>query len=81
VPEASLRIGYRVADQCRVFVGYSGLYWPKVYRAAEQIDPAVNPGLLPPPILPPTGPIRPLSPDRRSDLWVRAVSIGVEWRF
>ncbi|MBO0700742.1 MAG: BBP7 family outer membrane beta-barrel protein [Zavarzinella sp.] len=81
VPEASLRLGYRVTEACRVFVGYSCLYWPKVSRAAEQIDPALNPDLLPPPILPPTGPIRPLFPDRTSALWVHAVSIGVEWKY
>ncbi|HKB02874.1 MAG TPA: BBP7 family outer membrane beta-barrel protein, partial [Gemmataceae bacterium] len=81
VPEASLRIGYRVTESCRVFVGYSCLYWPKVARAAEQIDPALNPDLLPPPIQPPTGPIRPMFLDRTSTLWVHAVSLGLEWRY
>ena len=78
VPEASVRVGYQVRENLRVYVGYSFLYWPAVYRAAEQIDPVVNPGLLPPPIVPLVGPVRPLFPDRQSSLWVQAVSVGLE---
>jgi hypothetical protein len=81
VPEAAVRIGYRVNDCLRVYAGYSVLYWPGVYRAANQIDPVVNPGLLPPPVVPPVGPGQPQFPDRKSALWVHAASIGLEWRY
>jgi Putative beta barrel porin-7 (BBP7) len=81
VPEATVRIGRQVGEHIRVFVGYTFLYWPGVYRAAEQIDPIVNPNLLPPPILPLTGPIRPVFPDRQSSLFLHGLSIGVEVRY
>jgi putative beta barrel porin BBP7 len=81
VPEVSVRVGRQVSEHVRVFVGYTFLFWPAVYRAADQIDPVVNPGLLPPPLTPLTGPIRPLFPDRQSSLAVHGVSIGVEVRY
>jgi len=81
VPEAAVRIGYKVSDCLRVYAGYSVLYWPGVYRAGNQMDPAVNPGLLPPPVVPPVGPGQPQFPDRKSALWVHAASIGLELRY
>jgi hypothetical protein len=81
VPEASTRIGYQATQNLRFYVGYSFLFWPKLYRAADQIDTVVNPGLLPPPVVPLTGPVRPLFQDRTSSLWVHAVSIGLELRY
>ena len=81
VPEGAIRVGFRVTNNLRVFAGYSVLYWPSVYRAAEQIDPVVNPGLLPPPLTPLPGPARPQFPGRTSDLWIQSVSIGVEFRY
>ena len=81
MPEASLRVGYQITQHLRVYGGYSFLYWPGVYRAADQIDPVVNPGLLPPPVVPLAGPVRPLFPNQLSSLWVQAVSFGVELRY
>jgi hypothetical protein len=81
VPEAAVRIGYQVNDQLRVYAGYSVLYWPNVYRAAEQIDPAINPGFLPPPLVPAVGPARPQFPGHTSGLWGQFLSVGVELRY
>jgi hypothetical protein len=81
VPEAAVRIGYQVNDRLRVYAGYSALYWPGVYRAANQIDPAVNPDLLPPPVVPTAGPARPQFPGRTSGLWGQFLSLGVEVRY
>jgi hypothetical protein len=80
VPEATVRVGYQVNDRLRVFAGYSALYWPGVYRAASQIDPAINPDLLPP-VIPTAGPARPLFPNRTSGLWGQFLSVGAELRF
>jgi hypothetical protein len=81
VPEAAVRVGYQVNDRLRVYAGYSALYWPGVYRAAGQIDPAVNPGLLPPPVVPAPGPAGPQFPGRTSGLWGQFLSVGVEVRY
>jgi hypothetical protein len=81
IPELSARLGYQVAPNFRVYVGYSLLVWPGVYRAANQIDPVVNPALLPPVQGTAGGPLRPLFPDRSSSLWVQGISAGLEWQF
>jgi hypothetical protein len=81
VPEAAFRVGYQINDHLRVYAGYSVLYWPNVYRAADQIDPAVNPGLLPPPVVPAVGPARPQFPGRTSGLWCQFISFGMELRY
>jgi hypothetical protein len=81
VPEAAVRIGYQVNDHLRAYAGYSVLYWPNVYRAADQIDPAVNPGFLPPPVVPAVGPARPQFPGHTSGLWGQFLSVGVEVRY
>jgi hypothetical protein len=80
IPEAAVRIGYQVSEHLRVSVGYSALYWPNVWRAAGQIDPALNTDLLPPAI-PTAGPSRPLFPGRTSALWAQFLSVGVEVRY
>jgi hypothetical protein len=81
VPEASIRVGHCVTDNLRLYIGYTLLLWPGVYRAADQIDLAINPSLLPPPVVPLTGPLRPLFPDRLSSIGVHAVSFGLEYRY
>jgi hypothetical protein len=81
VPEAAVRAGFQVSDHLRVYAGYSVLYWPNVYRAADQIDPAVNPDLLPPPVIPITGPVRPQFPARTSPLVAQSLSVGIEVRY
>src|SRR5262249_34478142 len=48
VPELSLKVGYQVAPQWRVFAGYDVLYWSDVQRAGGLIDTTVNAGLVPP---------------------------------
>jgi hypothetical protein len=80
VPEATVRVGYQVNDRLRVYAGYSALYWPGVYRAAGQIDPAINPDLLPP-VISTAGPARPQFPNRTSGLWGQFLSVGAELHF
>jgi hypothetical protein len=81
VPEVSIRVGCWLTENLRIYVGYTALYWPAVYRAADQIDLTINPGLLPPPEVPLTGPVRPVFPDRLSSLGVHAISFGLECRY
>ena len=48
IPELGATIGYAIAPNLRLLLGYSVLYWRKVVRPGEQIDLRVNPNLLPP---------------------------------
>lgn len=47
----------------------------------EQIDPVINPQLLPPVTPSVLGPLRPAFPNRDSNLWVQGLNIGLEWRY
>jgi hypothetical protein len=80
VPALGLRLGYQLTQQLRFFVGYDTLYWSNLSRPGAQIDPVINPSLLPPPE-PVTGPLRPRFLNRESDLWVHGGSVGVELRW
>jgi hypothetical protein len=47
VPELGATLGYNVTDNVRVFAGYNFLFWSNVVRPGEQIDPNLNPRLIP----------------------------------
>jgi hypothetical protein len=81
VPELDLQLGYLIRPHVRLLVGYSFLYLPQLARAAEQIDPVVNPDLIPPVTPPVPGPQRPAYQASTSDAWVQGLSVGAEWRF
>jgi hypothetical protein len=81
IPDLSARLGYQVAPNLRVYIGYLFFPWPGVFCAANQIDPFVNPALLPPSLGTAGGQLRPLFPDRSSSLWIHGVSIGMEVQF
>lgn len=80
VPEVGLTGGYQVARHLRVTAGYSALYLSNVVRAGEQIDPVINPALLPP-ALPGASPLRPAFTFRDTDAWVHGFNLGLEVRW
>jgi len=83
VPQFDVGIGYQMTNNWRCSVGYSLLYWGSVLRATEQIDPAVNPGLLPPP-LPQnqlTGELRPNALMHESSFLAHGITLGLERRW
>jgi hypothetical protein len=65
----------------RASVGYSLLYWGSVLRATEQIDPVINPGLLPPEQNPLTGDLRPASLMQDSSYLAHGITFGLERRW
>jgi hypothetical protein len=86
VPEAHLRVGARLTDSIRVFVGYDVLYANNVVRPASQIDrvlnftanPGVNGATMP---LPLAGIARPEPEFNHTDFWAQGVTFGLELRF
>jgi hypothetical protein len=64
-----------------LLMGYSCLVFPGLARAGEQIDPVVNPDLIPPVIDPTSEPARPAYLARRSDVWMHGVTAGIEYRW
>jgi hypothetical protein len=81
VPELGLTLGYQVRENVRVGVGYSVLWFLNVARPGEQVDPIINPGLIPPNTPAPGSPNRPMFTNQFNDIWVQAVHFRVEVRY
>ena len=79
VPEATLRVGFRLSENVAVTAGYTFLYWTDVARAGEQIDTRVNRTQIPPGTL--LGPARPVFQGHETDFWAQGVSAGVDIRW
>ena len=80
VPELDLSVGYLIRPRTRLLVGYSCLYLPGVAWAGQQIDPVVNPELIPPEV-PGAEPERPAYLARWDSAWVQGVTAGLEHRW
>ena len=81
IPQFDIALGYQMTDTWTASVGYSLLYWGNVVRAVEQIDPVVNPGLLPPEQIPLTGDLRPEARFQQTDYLAHGITIGLEKRW
>jgi hypothetical protein len=80
VPQLDLRVARGVGENVRVVAGYSFLYLPLVARAGDQIDPRLNPALIPPAQVT-AGPFLPAPFLARSSLFAHGLSVGVEVRY
>jgi hypothetical protein len=81
IPEFGLKLGYLVTPRIQLFAGYTLLYWGQAVRAGNAIDTVVNPNLLPPPISPLVGPLRPEPRFDPTSLWVQGIDLGLEFRY
>jgi hypothetical protein len=79
IPQLELKLGYKLSEDFKFTVGYDFLYWSKVFRAAEQIDPFVNPSQASGQAL--VGTPGPRYATRESDLLVQGISLGFEWTY
>lgn len=79
IPELDFRLSKTVWECIRLSIGYSAIYIPSVARVGEQIDPFINPALLPPAI--PGGALRPAAILEHSSTWLHGFTFGVEVRF
>lgn len=79
--DVGVNLGYQLTHRLRLRTGYTFLFWPDVYRAADQIDPVVNTNLLPPALSVAGQPIRPRRLDRRTDFFAHGIHFGFEFRF
>ena len=81
VPEIGLTLGYQLAPHIKTTLGYSLIVWTNVMRPGDQIDPYVNPDLLPDEITPVTGPLAPNFPGATSTFWAQGLSGGLQVDF
>ncbi len=75
VPEFGLNAKFDVSRNAYVQIGYNFLYIPEFARAAEQIDLAINPNLIPPGT-PGSTPARPQFVFQRNEMWIHALHLG-----
>jgi hypothetical protein len=83
VPELTLKFGYQWTQRISTYIGYNMLYLSNVLRPGDQIDPVINPTLLPVSaefgnIF---GPPRPQVVFNESDFWTQGVTFGLSIRY
>ncbi len=83
VPELELSAGYQILPGLTIRAGYDLIYLSNVVRAGNQIDRAVNPGLVPSDqnFGAPGGPARPAFNLSQTDFWAQGFTLGLQRRF
>jgi hypothetical protein len=83
LPEGTIKLGFRIGDAGRLYVGYSFIYLSDAVRPGDQIDRTLNPAQVP--LVSGTLPVfnadRPARLFNRSDFWVQGLIIGLETRY
>lgn len=83
VPEGTIKLGFRLGETGRIYIGYSFIYLSDAVRPGDQIDRTLNPAQVP--LVSGTLPVfngdRPARLFNRSDFWVQGLVIGLETRY
>jgi hypothetical protein len=80
IPEIGLTAGVRITRYLKASCGYTFVYWNRVARPGDQIDPVVSTGQVArdPSFGTTTGTLRPVTVVRESDFWVQGLKFGLE---
>jgi hypothetical protein len=81
IPEFTFDLSWKLRENLSVRLGYTLFGLDRFARAADQLDFKVNSNFLPPVGAAPAGPARPAFLLKRDDVWVQALSLGVELAF
>ncbi len=81
MPEFGLNFAWEIRPNVKLRAGYSFILLSGVARAVDQIDPVINPNLLPPANLAAGGPNRPAFSVQRTDMWIQSINIGLEFSY
>ncbi len=79
LPELGATLDYRLTGRLKVSFGYTFLYWSRVARPGNLIDPNINPTQIPPGQL--TGMPAPQFKFLPTDFWAQGLNVGLEYRF
>jgi hypothetical protein len=83
VPELGVDLGFNLTSWARVSVGYTFLYWSRVLRAADQVNPVGDRRQIPTSgFYDPTSTTSNPTPFmNRSDFWAQGLSLGLQIQF
>jgi hypothetical protein len=82
LPQVGLTAGYMLTDRLKLTGGYTFMYWSRVVRPGDQIDPEVNPELIPSQGTTGDGlPARPQFAFRDTDIWIQGINVGLEYQW
>jgi len=83
IPEATVKFGYQWTQRISTYIGGNAMYISRVNRPGDQIDPVVNPTLVPVSDQFGTnfGFPRPLRQDNHADFWVAGATFGLSIRY
>jgi hypothetical protein len=79
IPELGVYVWRECLPRLRVGVGYTFIYWSRVARPGDQIDPDLNLSQLPPGPL--NGIPRPEFQWVITDMWLQGVNLAVDWSY
>lgn len=79
IPEFGVNIGYDVTPRLKATVGYTFIYWSRIARPADQIDPSLNPTQFPPGTL--VGFPAPEPKFVLTDYWAQGLNVGLDYRY
>jgi Putative beta barrel porin-7 (BBP7) len=83
VPEGQLNLGWSITPHIKATVGYNFVFWSEVARPGNQIDPVLNPGLIPTSQVfgNGQGAPRPQFIFNESNFWAQGITWGLEFKF
>jgi len=83
VPELKLKLGFRITDFARAYVGYDFVYLSEAVRTGDQIDRVINLSQVPAPLGPGAlvGPARPAFSFHETDFWAQGFNFGLEFHY
>ena len=79
IPELGATLDFRLTGRLKLSFGYTFLYWSRVARPGNLIDPNINPTQLPPGQL--SGMPAPQLKFVPTDFWAQGLNLGLEYRF
>lgn len=80
LPEMGCNVGWELSTRVRLTLGYSVMFLQDIARASNQIDPTINPNLLPPAAAS-ASPGRPLFLGELQDIWLQNLSLGMQYTY
>jgi len=85
LPEVQFKLGCKLGDGVRFYVGYNFLFLSQAIRPGDQVDRTLAPGQIPTAATQSAAAV--LTSDRpqlvmsRADYWVQGLMFGMEWRY